>query len=352
MLLLTLALACADKAHTPDDSRTDDSAPAGLTAVLSTASDDYAVGALATVDAETWALRDNLTDLTGDTVLVASGGYVFRVDRYNYDVVSAYTPGDWGEPLSELALADQANPHDVAVCEGLAFVTQYGRAELAVFEPGTGLLSGVVDLSDYADADGIPEASTLVEGPPGKLYVGLQNLDQDNGWVNVGGHVLEIDCAGRRVSQAWETSGSADIYPHREDALLVSVLGEGLRALDLGEGALGPVLFDAAAAGEELVGLASDGQRVAAATVDADYNYNIGCIDLSDGSYALGEATPNYLIQVAGDPEGRAWFSARRHWSDPEGPAGLRVYDIASCSSLAPEGLLQTSLAPFSVAFY
>ena len=49
---------------------------------------------------------------------------------------------------------------------------------------------------------------------------------------------------------------------------------------------------------------------------------------------------------------GEAWLSARAHWSNPESPTGVIVYDIESCTSKTTEDLVSTVLDPFSVAFY
>lgn len=359
--LLALLGACAPTAPVDDSGR----GPAGdgadgtggasglaTTAVLATVSEDYAVGALATVDLETGGVTDEIVDLSGDPVVVVSGGLVFQLNRYSYDTVRVYTPGDWSRPLTEFALADLADPHDVEVCAGKAFLTQYGRSEVLVFDPTTGVRTGSVDLSAYDDGDGSPEASHMVQADNGRLYVAHQNLDRTNSWISVGGGVVEIDCATEAVTDTWAFS-SPELYPHPPDERLVVVSEAevGLHLLDTATGDTTLVLaLDTV--GASIVGYAAHEAGAVVSTTDEAYGYGIGCIDLSDWSYTAAEQVDNYLPAVAGNDRGEAWFSARTHWSNPAADNGALVYDIDGCSRETTAGPVSTVLAPFSIAFY
>ncbi|MCB9763665.1 MAG: hypothetical protein H6739_28105 [Alphaproteobacteria bacterium] len=351
--------ACADKdasddSAAADDSATDDTSAEGeTTAVVATVSDDYAVGTLATVSLEGWAVQDEIVDLTGDTAVIADGGYVFRLDRFAYDSVSVYTPGDWSAPIAQFALADLANPHTVVMCDGAAFITQYGADHIAVHDPETGALRGTVDLSSFDDGDGTPEASTMVMADNGKLYVGMQRLDRAASWAEAGGRVAEVDCASRAVTRSWEVEGQANVYAYSPDgAQLVVDSGEGLHLLDTTTGTLSAPLLDEVAEGISVVGFTSHGDRAVVAFSDASYSYGIGCVDLGTWSFTEAERVDNYLISLSGDARGEAWISARTHWSNPAAENGLIVYDVATCTSLTTSGPIATLLAPFSVAFY
>jgi len=358
-LLTLLSCACAPEAEV--DKVPDNEPPAGdtgvvddsvTTAVLATVSDDYSVGALATISLDDWTVTDTITDLTGDPGVVAAGPHIFQLNRYGHDSVRVYTPGSWGAPDSEFALADLANPHDVDLCGEQAVVSQYGVDQLAFVDPNTGLLSGSVDLSAHSDADGIPEASTMVKGHDGRLYVGLHQFRRDEGWATAEGEVVEVDCDSRTVTASWSAS-VPDVYPWptRPTELLVFEKDVGIRILDQESGELRGVLVSTDDLGGNVVALAAFGAVALVALSDADQTYAIGCIDLIEGSVVSHEPVDSYIPSLVGDGLGSAWVSMRPHWSNPDAPTGTRVYNISACTERTTTPL-QTLLAPVDIAFY
>ena len=357
--LMGLAAGCTAKESDIGDDNTDtgasiQSAGPQSTAVLATVALDYSVGALATIDLDSWTITDTITDISGDPAIDASGDHLFQINRYTYDNVRTYLPGQWESPVSEFALADLANPQTVRVCEELAFITQYGVDAIAIYNHQTGLLAGNVDLSAFDDGDGTPEASTMVQASNGKLYVGLEQFDRNDGWTNVGGTVVEIDCSSQSVTNSWETAVSASVHPYQPDPTQVAVLtsGEGIRLLDTTAGTLSDLLLTEDDIGASISGFAATNNHAIVSTVDDDSAYNIGCIDLSDWTYTLVEQTPHYLIGLVANDRGEAWVSARPHWNTPEGAHGTLVYDIETCTSITGDTPLQTTLAPYSITFY
>ena len=85
--------------------------------------------------------------------------------------------------LTQYSTGNGSNPHDIAfVSEEKAYISRYGRTHLLVVNPVTGDSLGSVDLSTFADADGLPETSQLaVHG--GHLFAACHRLDRENGWV-------------------------------------------------------------------------------------------------------------------------------------------------------------------------
>lgn len=326
------------------------------TAVLATVAEDYSVGALATVDLDDWSVTDGIVDVSGDVATVASGGRIFHLDRYGYDTVRIYEPGEWGAPEAEFALADLANPHDVEVCAGKAFITQHGATSLAIHDPDTGAELGAVDLSAWADADGLPEASGAVLGGDGRLYVAVQSFDRDNGWASAGGAVLAVDCEAEAVVESWELASPSVTLDHADDSrILVEEQDVGLFSLDLATGELSEPLITEEALGAGLGGVAAWGDRAVITTVTEDYRYTVACLEL-DGSGEIRtlEESENYLIGLVGNAAGEAWIAARTHWATAEDPPpnGAIVYDIESCTSLTAGAPIETLLAPMSITFY
>lgn len=358
-LLLATSVACLPTVpveKVDDDAAVVDTGTPGTAAfesraVLATVSDDYAVGALATVSLDDWAVRDQLTDISADPAVVATGEYVFQLNRYGYDTVRVYEPGEWSAPISEFALADLSNPHDVAMCGGAAFIAQYGTESLAVYNPDNGVLVGEVDLSSLSDGDGAAEVGTLVVAENGRLYVGVRALERTE-WQSAGGAVAEVDCSSRTVSAHWEAA-SPDVYAWPDDPSVVAVYerSAGLRLLYTTSGELGPVVVSTGALGGEVDGFAAWGGRGVAIVASEDYDYSVVCVDPEDEAVVSVDRLEHYLISVAGNDRGEAWISARPHWTDPTASGGVLVYDIAACTELT-EAPIATALAPYSIAFY
>ncbi len=320
-------------------------------AVLATVSDDYATGALATVQLDDWSVTDTIVDISGDPAVDHAGDWVFQLDRYGHDTVRAYRPGAWGAPEAEWALADGANPHAVAWCDGAAFITEYDAPGIGVWDPARGLVQGRVDLSEHADGDGIPEASSAVVGANGRLYVGAHHFDRDDGWSEAGGAVLEIDCAARAVTASWAVP-TPDVFAHPgADTLLVASRDGSLRTLDPATGTLSASLLDRPLPGN-VSALAAWGEHAVAVLADADYAYSVHCVSLDDGSHTPIESRANFLTAAEANDRGEVWIAARLHWDDPGGATGTLVYDAETCASLTGPDLIQTLLAPYSIAFF
>lgn len=351
-MLLTLLLACKDAA-------VDSASPCVHThdaAVVVTVSRDYATGSFATIDLDSHEVCDELFVTSGDPGVAVSGGVVYQFNRFGYDNLRAFTPGEWSRPRWERELGDAANPQDVALCAGRLFVSLYGRAELAILSPDTGDQLGVVDLSAFDDGDGVgPEPGGLVvEGD--QLFVGMNRLDRENDWVDRGGAVAQIDCDTGAVAQSWSVAGDTRVKPWLDGEGVLAAgrpFGDqagGLWAIT-GEGPR--LLIDDALLEGELAGVAAFGDRAILTSLSDDYSaYAIWCADLSAGTVrSLGSST-SFLTDLAANERGEAWLTAHWGWQDPEASmAGLSVYDIGACAERTAGAPLTLSLAPYAVSF-
>jgi hypothetical protein len=80
--------------------------------------------------------------------------------------------------VGPMAMRQNANPYDVAaVSESKGFLVLYNAPTIWVFNPMTTTMSAAVDITPFADADGIPEAA-FVRVSNGRAYVGLQLLNR------------------------------------------------------------------------------------------------------------------------------------------------------------------------------
>ena len=360
--LLGILIGCGDKdddtapaAEADADTDADTDADPQTTAVIATVSSDYATGSFSTVDLSDWAVEDDLFITSGDSAVSVDEGWVFQINRYGYDNIRLYEPGEWSEPIWEQSLGDLANPYDANLCNGDLFVSLYGEDFIGVYDPASGLLTGTVDLSAFNDGDGVgPEGGGMVE-VGGKLYIGMNRLDRNGGWADVGGAVAEIDCESMSVSDSWSIGGNTSVHPWPgTDSVLVT-------AREFGDDVGGLYAIDTTAGSAELIvetgtdnlsGIAAHGDAAVAISLASDYShYAVHCIDLADGSLTTVEESVSYLNGVKGNDLGEAWITAASSWIDSSAPSGVFVYDIETCSSLTtdPIGL---SLYPLGIAFY
>ncbi len=335
--------------------------PVGRAVVLATVASDYQSGALAVVDRDTLQVQDGLATISGDPVVTVAGPWVVQINRYGVDTVRLYDPGAWEAPELEFSTGDLSNPYDAALCGDELAVARFGTADLPFYDPATGLQTGAVDLSSLADADGLPEPTSLVPLSGNRLLVGLARVDRDGGWVSEAGAVAEVDCASRSILRSWEVGPSADVHPWpgRDDAAWVRTgqyldaqgqpaLSDGALALWAGDAPatvltepdLGGNLTDAAGA--------RDG-GVALLVADADDRFAVACLG-PDGQLSMTDAVDLYLSDVAVDEAGRAWVAARPGWSAPDQEGGTLVVDFATCTWIVPPPGLQTVLDPFALA--
>src|SRR6185369_11683445 len=105
-----------------------------------------------------------------------------------------------------------SNPHDVVVAEpgrrgvapGKAYVTRYGAKDIWIVDPAARgcrrFKRGSIDLSPWADADGLPEMDQMAL-VGSRLFVTVQRLDRGRGFAPTGAsRLLVIDTASDAVT--------------------------------------------------------------------------------------------------------------------------------------------------------
>ncbi len=355
-----------DGSPADDDTDGDDDTTDPPQTVAYVATSDGSVGALATVALDDWAIEDQLTALTGDTVLTVDGGKLFAINRYEHDSIRIYDPQNLNTPQVEFSTGSGSNPHQALFCDGSVFVTRYSEASLGVYDPDIGLPVSTVDLAPYADDDGIPEASNMVRIGD-SLYVGLHRLDRDNGWAAAagGGLVAQVDCASKEVVQTWTTGNNVNLMVHPLDPEQL-LLTDGLfydenYAVTLDGGAhelapaaddeVGEYLLTEDVVGGNVAGLAANENGHGILISAEDAGYRIFCLDMTDWSLEELEFTTSYLSDIEINDRGEVFIAARTSWLDPGSLGGLIVYDAETCDSLTGDDWITFSLDPNSVTF-
>ena len=166
-----------------------------MKAVVSTVAADYSSGAHAVIDTEPMggprAVETDLLPTISDITVAAYGHYFYRIERYNANNITKFSIDAPDTPIWQFSTDDadttNTNPYDlIFVNDQKAYLIRYGSAQAWIVNPSVapdGVFKiGELDLSAYADDDGIPEMSSAVIAN-GKLFIALQRLDRDNSWT-------------------------------------------------------------------------------------------------------------------------------------------------------------------------
>lgn len=123
--------------------------------------------------------------LHSDSVMTSFGDLVYIIQRLGSNSIVVIDPDNPSVVLANYSTNDdgsttQSNPHDMAFAStSKAYITRYGLDTLLIVNPETGQQLGTIDLSTFADSDGIPEMDQMVL-VDGLLYVTLQRLNRNN----------------------------------------------------------------------------------------------------------------------------------------------------------------------------
>ena len=185
--------------------------PAGAdTGVLVTGAPDYTSGATVLIDVDPpagprAAQLDILPTAISDLIVRSYGEYFYRIERYKSDSVAKFHISAPATPIwqySTLNSPDQVsnNPHDmIFLSQSKAYMPMYGTNGVWIVNPGATteaeFRTGTVDLTVYADSDGIAEIHEgVIIG--GKMFLVIQRLDRNSSWWPVNtSYVAVIDTA-------------------------------------------------------------------------------------------------------------------------------------------------------------
>ncbi len=316
------------------------------TGALLLATTDFEVGTVALYEPAGDTLSLDLALTGGDPQVRAVGGLAAVIDRFTGDGLRLYDPTDWTRPLASVPIDGAANIHDLAAWGELIVASQYERPELLLFDE-SGLIRGTVDLSPWADRDGIPEASGLWSTDRG-LVVALQRLDRDAGWTDGGGRLLRVDPETAEVEVLAEIGPS----PRLSDggAVLTGLYfqpdGALLRTTEDGE-LSAPVLQESAHDFSTYAEVDGHGVLTGVSLSGGDET-QAWCVDWSGPTIVEGPSWSGLWASAASDgPSGGVWLALRSGWAGSSAdPAFVRI-DPETCLET---DRLHTPLEPYDVA--
>lgn len=343
MSLVLLWVGCATSSRTECRGDPDD-----MPIVAAASAGDYSAGSLMAVS------RDEVCDvasLHGDAVVSVVDEVVYAIGRLGSDTVRRYDTLT-AEPTWEIGTGRASNPQAVAGSDGRLVVTRLADASLLVVDARDGSELARVDLAEWDDGDGAPEAQWAVFDE-GIALVALQRLDTGSGFAaDPVAYVLGVDLAAAEVRFAVQVGPNPWMSRHPGGgAVVVTEDGAWWRVHADGrvEGPVDGGIEGVVAA----LDVAEDGRVVAVKRVCTDCaEHAVVCRSAWDG-VVTGETelVSAYLSDVVVD-DGAIWVAARRGWTDPEGsPGGVVVMPLDGCGPVpAPETWLRGTFPPFALA--
>ena len=293
---------------------------------------------------------------------------VYIINRLGQDNVLVLNHSDLKTPLTQYSTGNGSNPHDMAfVSEEKAYISRYGRTQVLIVNPVTGDSLGAVDLSDFADADGLPEVSQLALYG-NYLFAACQRLDRDNGWVPTDVSVIAVVdvMTDQVVDVDANTAGVQGIVMAGKNPAGAVQRGSKwfLSAVntfdDLTDGGIEVIdLTNLRSEGVVLGEMALGGNLSSLAMVSDDEGYVV-VLDASFANivkrFGLGmqsvssplDGLSGGFVPSLGVFGGRLYVLDQGSFADPAS-AGVRVYDVKTDALVA--GPISTGLPPASIAF-
>ena len=323
---------------------------------------DFSTGSTAFLAANATEAEVNLLGIHSDAVGHYHDGRVYIVNRLGQDNILVLDAMDLRTPLTQFSVGNGANPHDIEiVAPDKAYVTRYDVASLLIVNPQDGAELGQIDLSAFADADGLPEVSQIVRVAD-RLYLSCQRLDRNGGWGPADvSYLIVVDLV---------TDTLVDVDPDAEgvQGIALSVANPNSMAVVGEQIAVGVVVgFGDRSGGVEIVdtvtsrslGLAVseedlggditsmvlvDQNRGYAVVADENFANSVRPFELSGGNVGapLENISGGFIPNLAVDGD-RLIVADRGSFSDPAS-AGLKFYDAATGAFLS--GPIDTGLPP------
>jgi len=159
---------------------------------LVVATTDYQTGALALLNLETRISNLNFSPIHSDALVRVYPGIsdLFVINRLGGDNLQRISRSS-GRTLKQIALGQWSNPQDMAVEGDYGYVSCLGKNALLKINLNNGNLIKNIDLSQFADSDGLPEANQMA-WVNNNLWIQVQRLNQKAGFVPAGNSLVAI----------------------------------------------------------------------------------------------------------------------------------------------------------------
>jgi len=330
------------------------------------ATTDYVAGSLASMDTtKKLNVSKNLLTIHQDSVVKSYAGKIYVVQRLGADSILVINPKAPGQTLTEYSTGNGSNPQDMEFKNSRkAYISLLGENNLLVVNPQNGNILKKIDLSEFADGDGIVEMSEMVM-VNNYLYVSLQRLE--NFSAENTSLVVVIDTKTDKIidldsstpgNQAIELKGRNPVnmvYNVETGKIYLSLSGKYNTADDFGgievinpetNTSEGILIKD-----EDLGGvpgpLAIKSSKLGYVAVsDENYIYSVIPFNPSTGKIfkKLNDTGSGYIPVIAIDSKGFLYVADQT----PENP-GIRIFNTKKNKLV--KGPIDVGLLPFSITF-
>jgi hypothetical protein len=324
---------------------------------------DYQTGSYATVDMEDRGVVADIEVIHPDAVcrydpITAT---MYMISRLGADAVEVLDPENGWRVTYEYSVGPGSNPQDLAVVSvERAYVLRYGDARLAVVHPLTGAWLGEVDLSDWADSDGVPEAAWAVVHADW-VYVAIQRL---TGFLpSEYSSVLVLDAASGEVEREVRLTGTNPFarmrYSPALDRIVVSEAGRfgeldgGLELIDPADHSLSGFVLREQDLGGDIVDavIVDDTKGYAVLAVTQPGHGRITSVIRFDpgtgektGVLAEADGFDYSFLELSPDAS-QLWITDRTRTAP-----GVRIFDTGDDTEITSVPI-STGLPPFMICF-
>lgn len=333
---------------------------------LFTSTSDFSTGSTAFLQAGTEEAEINQLGIHSDAVVRFHSGRIYVINRLGQDNIIVLDATDPRTPLTQFSVGNGTNPQDIeVVAADKAYVTLYERSEVLVVDPRDGTELDRIDLSLFADADGLPEIAEIARVGQ-RLYVSCQRLDRNGTWGPADDSflaVIDID-SNALIDADPELEGIQGIVLSSPNPNALIPVGQSIvvsTVAHFGDRLGGVEIIDTesnrslgiAVSEEDLGGDLNrialvDGERGFAIISDENFVNYVIPFNMQSGqvSPALQGLSGGYIPDLAVDGN-RLIVADQGSFSDPSS-AGLKIFDATDHSLL--QGPIATGLPPVSIA--
>ena len=323
---------------------------------------DFQTGSYATIGLDDRKVAPTTPgrQLGSDAIARVFGGLLYVVNRFGSDNIQRLDPSQDFATRWQCSTGAGSNPNDIAVVNaGKAYVALFARAQLLIVNPSpqpdcSDFVLGSIDLSAYADSDGIPDASQLaVVGD--RLYVSLERLT--NFVATEPGALVVIDVNTDQVLSAITLTGKDPFGSTAgltviDGGILVSEVGSfgvndgGIERIDLASGTAQGYVVTEDDLGGDITDFVWVSEHLAYAIISkADFSNALVAFDPTTRMVTQTLVSSGNLADIELDDRGEL-FLADRSTTQP----GIRIFRASDGVELTSTPLA-TGLPPFAIAF-
>lgn len=337
--------------------------------MLLAAASDFTTGTLSAITLNDIKPYPDLLPLHSDAIVYTEGNNSFILNRLGADNVVSFSVHENFHVSYEVSIGQHSNPASVAVISAsMAAVALAGKNHLTIINPANGESVQQVDLSKWADADGLPETSAVFY-KNGFLYVALQRLNRhvtgSSTWPPVGdSYLLKIDTSDFSIIKEFVTpfTNPAAKFTHYSgrNSIVVAAPGNfgvnyqldgGLIEYDLDtDSFLTSPLTEAQAGFEITHGVIVSETLGFVIGSDASQNSILAAFDpqshaiikiIATHSFSTGGYFSDFIVH------NNRLYLADRNSTNP----GVRIFDTTSLTEITSTPV-STGLPPFSLAVF